>query len=541
MKLKDIKIGKRLGFGFGILIGIIILLCLVGFKNVGDVDAKAGEIVKVTLEKTLAANNIISAVKSVYMSFALMTSVKDSSMLDAEKQNIADQRQFYINEIEKLEKLETAPEAKELITKFKEDMVKVRDVNDRFTRLLGANERDEAAGYFVKEVQPLAKTIVASMESLVKFQDKSMKLKLQEMIEDNKKIRLALLIFGLVSIAIGITLSVLLTRSITFPIKGSVWAARKLAAGDLTMEFTHSRKDEFGDEMEGVKEMLTKWRIVIKGVKDAALSISSASHELSASAEQMSRGSGDQAGRVTQVATATDEMSQTVGEIAHNTQSIATSAEDTVKMAKDGEVIVGRSVQEVREIAQSIDESAQSIRTLGERSTQIGEIVDVINEIADQTNLLALNAAIEAARAGEQGRGFAVVADEVRKLAERTANSTSEIGDMISAIQGDVEKAVTSMNDVTKKVESGVELSGRAGESLHVIVQSVDGLLEMVRQIASSTEEMSATSMEISNDIVQIASSSKEASASSEQTAKASIELSKLSLDLEAMVNQFKV
>ena len=541
MKLKDIKIGKRLGFGFGILIGIIILLCLVGFKNVGDVDAKAGEIVKVTLEKTLAANNIISAVKSVYMSFALMTSVKDSSMLDAEKQNIADQRQFYINEIEKLEKLETSPDAKELITKFKEDMVKVRDVNDRFTRLLSTNERDEAAGYFVKEVQPLAKTIVASMENLVKFQDKSMKLKLQEMIEDNKKIRLALLIFGLVSIAIGITLSVLLTRSITYPIKGSVWAARKLAAGDLTMEFTHSRKDEFGDEMEGVKEMLTKWRIVIKGVKDAALSISSASHELSASAEQMSRGSGDQAGRVTQVATATDEMSQTVGEIAHNTQSIATSAEDTVKMAKDGEVIVGRSVQEVREIAQSIDESAQSIRTLGDRSTQIGEIVDVINEIADQTNLLALNAAIEAARAGEQGRGFAVVADEVRKLAERTANSTSEIGDMISAIQGDVEKAVTSMNDVTKKVESGVELSGRAGESLHVIVQSVDGLLEMVRQIASSTEEMSATSMEISNDIVQIASSSKEASASSEQTAKASIELSKLSLDLEAMVNQFKV
>ncbi|OPY73465.1 MAG: Methyl-accepting chemotaxis protein McpS [Syntrophorhabdus sp. PtaU1.Bin058] len=541
MKLKDIKIGKRLGFGFGILICIIILLCLVGFKNAGDVDSKADEIVKVTLEKTLAANNIISAVKSVYMSFALMTSVKDSSMLDAEKQNIANQRQFYINEIEKLEKLETAPEAKELITKFKEDMIKVRDVNDRFTQFLSAGERDEAAGYFAKEVQPLSKTIVASMENLVKFQDKSMKLKLQEMMQDNKKIRLALFLFGLASIAIGITLSILLTRSITYPIKGSVWAARKLAAGDLTMEFKHNRKDEFGDEMEGVKEMLTKWRTVIKGVKDAALSISSASHELSASAEQMSRGSGDQAGRVTQVATATDEMSQTVGEIAHNTQNIAASAEDTVKVAKDGEVVVGQSVQEVKEIAESIDESAQSIRTLGERSTQIGEIVNVINEIADQTNLLALNAAIEAARAGEQGRGFAVVADEVRKLAERTANSTSEIGSMISAIQSDVEKAVTFMNDVTKKVEAGVELSGRAGESLHVIVQRVDSLLEMVRQIASATEEMSATSMEISNDIVQIASSSKEASASSEQTARASIELSKLSMDLETMVNQFKV
>jgi methyl-accepting chemotaxis protein len=470
-----------------------------------------------------------------------MISMNDPSLVNAEKENIAGQRKFYIAEIERLDKLETASDAKGVIKKFKEDIAKARNVNDRFTQLLDAGARDEASGYFVRGVQPLSKKIVASMENLVKLQDKSMMSKLQEMMDNNKKVRLAFLIFGLVSIGIGIILSVLLTKSITYPIKGSVWAANRMAGGDLTLEFKHTRKDEFGEEMEGVKEMIRKWRILIKGVKDAALSISSASHELSASAEQMSKGSGEQAGRVTQVATATDEMSQTVGEIAHNTQSIATSAEDTVKVAKEGEIVVGQSVKEVREIAQKIDESAQSVRTLGERSTQIGEIINVINDIADQTNLLALNAAIEAARAGEQGRGFAVVADEVRKLAERTANSTSEIGNMISAIQSDVEKSVTLMNNVTKKVEAGVELSERAGESLHVIVKSVDGLLEMVRQIASSTEEMSATSMEISSDIVQIASSSKETSASSEQTAKASIELSKLSTDLEAMVNQFKV
>ncbi len=541
MKLKDIKIGKRLGLGFGILIGISVLLCLVAFMNVRDIDSNAEEITKVTLEKTIAANNIISAVKSVYLSFAVMISMNDPSLVNAEKENIASQRKFYIAEIERLNKLETAAGAKEVIKKFKEDIAKARSVNDRFTQLLDAGARDEAAGYFVRGVQPVSKKIVASLENLVKLQDKSMMAKLQEMMDNNKKVKLAFLVFCLVSIGIGITLSVILTKSITYPIKGSVWAANRMAGGDLTLEFKNTRKDEFGDEMEGVKEMIRKWRILIKGVKDAALSISSASHELSASAEQMSKGSGDQAGRVTQVATATDEMSQTVGEIAHNTQSIATSAEDTVKVAKEGEIVVGQSVQEVREIAQRIDESAQSVRTLGERSTQINEIINVINDIADQTNLLALNAAIEAARAGEQGRGFAVVADEVRKLAERTANSTSEIGSMISAIQSDVEKSVTLMNDVTKKVEAGVELSGRAGESLHVIVKSVDGLLEMVRQIASSTEEMSATSMEISSDIVQIASSSKETSASSEQTAKASIELSRLSSDLEAMVNQFKV
>jgi CHASE3 domain sensor protein len=55
MNLRDIKIGKRLGLGFGILIGISVLLCLVAFMNVRDIDTKAEEITKVTLEKTIAA------------------------------------------------------------------------------------------------------------------------------------------------------------------------------------------------------------------------------------------------------------------------------------------------------------------------------------------------------------------------------------------------------------------------------------------------------------------------------------------------------
>ena len=107
--------------------------------------------------------------------------------------------------------------------------------------------------------------------------------------------------------------------------------------------------------------------------------------------------------------------------------------------------IVRDASAEMERIAASVTQSSEVVYALGERSKAISGIVQTIREIADQTNLLALNAAIEAARAGEQGRGFAVVADEVRKLAERTSQATGEIGSMISAIQGETDSAIASI------------------------------------------------------------------------------------------------
>lgn len=325
------------------------------------------------------------------------------------------------------------------------------------------------------------------------------------------------------------------------PLAEMVHTANRLAEGDLTFSITRNRKDEIGQLLDAMSNMVERWRNVVNEVKAASDNIASAGHQLSASAEQMSRGSSEQASRAAQVATATEEMSQTVVDIARNASSIASSSAETLKLAREGEVIVHKSVNEVREIAQTVDESARFVRSLGERSKHIGEIVNVINDIADQTNLLALNAAIEAARAGEQGRGFAVVADEVRKLAERTANATSEISDMIKAIKDEVFRAVDSMENASAKVSAGVELSSQAGSALEVIVKKADELQVMVQQIASATEEMSATAEEVSKDIEHIALVSKESSSSSEQTTQAALELSKLSTNLQKTVGEFKL
>jgi methyl-accepting chemotaxis protein len=317
--------------------------------------------------------------------------------------------------------------------------------------------------------------------------------------------------------------------------------ANRLSEGDLTVQIPTDRRDETGQLLLALDNMVQKWRGILQGVSASSDIMASASQELSASAELMLRGSDEQANRANQVASASEEMSQTVLDVARNSNNIASSGSQTLKIAQEGKKIVDQSVQEARETSNTVEASATMIKALGERSRQIGEIVGVINDIADQTNLLALNAAIEAARAGEQGRGFAVVADEVRKLAEKAADSTSEITAMIDAVQKEITKAADFIENARIKATSEASLSERAGQMLSRIVEETDGLELMVHQIASATEEMAGASESISKDIVAIAGLSNETSNGSRQVFTASEDLTKTAVDLQAIVRMFRV
>jgi methyl-accepting chemotaxis protein len=234
-------------------------------------------------------------------------------------------------------------------------------------------------------------------------------------------------------------------------------------------------------------------------------------------------------------------------------------------------------------IKEKVDLSMERVKEMGSRSQQISVILETIEDIANQTNLLALNAAIEAARAGEHGKGFAVVADEVRKLAERSAQATRQIGELISEIQKTVHEAVEAMSLSAKEVENGVAQTHQSNEALMRILevieqvrQQAEGIAAAVKQISgfsnelidvmdsvssvveeniASTEEMSASSSEVSEAMEMIASINEETNASIEEISaaaremsqqvqdvtSAAVSLSQMAAALRGLVGQFKV
>ncbi|MBF0539186.1 MAG: methyl-accepting chemotaxis protein [Nitrospirae bacterium] len=314
-----------------------------------------------------------------------------------------------------------------------------------------------------------------------------------------------------------------------------------ISSGDLRVHFNYDAQDEIGTLSQGLNHMVTNLNNILAELKTAADALSDASNNLRGSSGKMSHEIVNQTERTSQVATSIEEMAQTVSDIARNISEITTSANHTVEIARTGSEVVGHTVDEVKKIDETVRESASLVESLGRRSNQIGDIVKVINDIADQTNLLALNAAIEAARAGEQGRGFAVVADEVRKLAEKTSKATTEISSMITTMQMETGRVITSMNGSLERVNDGVSYSMQAGKSLEDILSSVTELKELLTSIASATDEITSVADNVTRDVESIATSSRDTSVCTDIVSQASSHLVALSKRFMEIVSKFNI
>lgn len=315
----------------------------------------------------------------------------------------------------------------------------------------------------------------------------------------------------------------------------------KFAEGDLTVSLQAEKDDDIGKLYTGFQRAVATIRSMIERVSEAVVSVSSASAEISSSTEQMAAGAQEQTSQASEVAGSVEEMTKTILENSRNATATTETARQAREAAQQGGKVVEETVVGMRRIASVVRKSAQTVQELGKSSDQIGEIISVIDDIADQTNLLALNAAIEAARAGEQGRGFAVVADEVRKLAERTTKATKEIAQMIKKIQEDTRGAVSSMEEGTQEVDSGIKLADQAGLALREIVEISQKVTDMVSQIAAASEEQSSASEIISKNVEAISAVTQQTAQGTQQIARAAEDLNRLTENLQGLIGNFRL
>jgi methyl-accepting chemotaxis protein len=267
---------------------------------------------------------------------------------------------------------------------------------------------------------------------------------------------------------------------------------------------------------------------VIGAVNDGSRNISETAHEFSATAqetnasvEEFRANVEDMGSNLDRLASSSEEINASVEEVAAGAQataekgtSIARRVDEALTAGDSGVDAVKRVVGSISEVAESSATTTTAVLELGSRARQIQGFVSQIGGIADQTNLLALNAAIEAARAGDAGRGFAVVAEEVRKLAEESNVAAKNIAELAS-------KITSELDSIVNFSQANAEKSTKAKELSADTESAINKMIEYLREIAGSTQDLAAVAQEQAASSEEIAETVQNMSVRISDTAKA--------------------
>lgn len=405
-----------------------------------------------------------------------------------------------------------------------------------------------------------------------------------EMYENAQAISLKIFLgISAVFLLIVLPLAFYMIRSIVIPLRQASAAAVAVAEGNLDIKLHPSGKNELATLQESLNSMVAIFSSNLESIKaneaessKQALAAKDAMHKaeealikaegakkegmlaaaqkiegviaeitsvVSAVAEktdEILKSSDFQKQRVTETATAMEEMNATVLEVAKNASETNEGSQHTMQKASEGQTVVNGTISAMDEIRSKTTSLKKIMSELESQSAEIGSVMGVINDIADQTNLLALNAAIEAARAGDAGRGFAVVADEVRKLAEKTIGATDEVGKSITSIQTLARENVRGVDETADSVTLATELSQKSGDVLGEIVELAKMAADQVGSIATAAEQQSATSEEINRSIAEIDTFAEDNSKNSLDAASGAKSLSEQVQALVALVEELR-
>ena len=316
-----------------------------------------------------------------------------------------------------------------------------------------------------------------------------------------------------VAIAVNLLTARLVAKIIVRGIDKAVRVADAISSGDISQEVPVKGTDEIAQLLDAMHRMSAHLRATMHDVRAAADNLSQASQEIAAGNTDLSSRTEQTASSLQQTAASMDQLTQSVRVSADAAHEANQHVDSAASVASQGGEVVSRVVSTMDDINHA--------------SKKISEIIGVIDGIAFQTNILALNAAVEAARAGEQGRGFAVVASEVRNLAQRSANAAKEIKSLIGAS--------------VDQVESGAELVRVAGETMSNIVQSVQQVNSIIRDITASTTEQRDGIGQINTAVSQLDQMTQQNAALVEQSAAAAESLHDQARRLAEVVGRFKL
>lgn len=517
--LHNLRIGTRLGLGFGsLLLAVAALVAVVlfqlgGMANRVNVLADVGvkelvDLNKITTaigERGIAARHLVLESEPARQAQYLEQVKKASAAIDASLKDMA---------------AVVARGSSSNNAQMRQMVAGIRDTEQKYLTIVAsvaesvqAGRKAEAADKLLRDCRPVFEQIFAQAMALEVEVEKATTEHSARADDAYNQARMTTLLVAAAIIVLGGFSALVLTRSIVQPLREAVEATKTVAAGDLSRTLNVKRRDETGELLAALNAMTENLSKVVSGVRSASDAIATGTGQIASGNADLSQRTETQASNLQETAASMEELNTTVRHNAETASQAADLARSASEAAERGGSAVGQVVSTMDEISQS--------------SRKVVDIIAVIDGIAFQTNILALNAAVEAARAGEQGRGFAVVAGEVRVLAQRSAAAAKEIKQLIAAS--------------SDRVADGTRLVADAGSAMDDILAQVRRVNDLIEGINQATAQQTAGIGQVNAAVAQLDQATQQNAALVEESAAAAESLRQQARQLVDAVGAFRL
>ncbi|MDI9386822.1 MAG: methyl-accepting chemotaxis protein [Spirochaetota bacterium] len=285
-----------------------------------------------------------------------------------------------------------------------------------------------------------------------------------------------------------------------------------------------------------INKIITIFNVLFQNTGAIASSITKSTQDLVIISKQTESISLEQSASVKEIVATMEDSDKLSRNILTRIGDVALVANKTKQNVTHGVKTLATNVEKMREINDANKDTITGIKSLSDKIEGVWDIVNIINTITDQTKIIAFNAELEAASAGEAGKSFNIVATEIRRLADLTTNSTREIKQRITEIQHSSDNLIITSEGGTEKIQEGITLSANLEENFNYIKSSAEITAESSSDIRDIIEQQTFAFEQIVVTLRQIAAGVESFSFSTQAITAASEELKKIAETLETSV-----